>query len=527
MTTHSMNRRGFLRLTSATGLLLPAGLAFAQDTTVDANTKFGSVRGKRLNGVNVFKGIPYGADTGGVNRFMPPKDPAPWTSVKEAFEYGPATPQSNPASDTRQDGNENEDCLVLNVWSRGGNDGGKRPVLFWIHGGGFTSLSGSSVGYDGTNLALRGDVVVITINHRLNVLGFTHFGDLGNEDFASSGTVGMQDIVHALKWVRDNIENFGGDPDRVTIFGESGGGRKVGTLLGMPSAKGLFHRAMIESGATLKLPVREQATSLAKLLLDELDVSPDNLSKLQELPVDTIMSAYIKVSRAAPEAGGGAFAPTMDGDVIPYHPFWPEASPVNPDVPVIIGSNRTELSYFDRAGFGIDEAGMRTRVAGIVGAENVDKVVDTYRAANPDAPVSEIYFLIISDNAYVMPGITMAERRAALGGAPVYLYYLTWETRVDDGRLMSPHTLDIPFVFDNAQISPLTRGSEDAQVLAAKVSATIIEFARSGSPNAGTLPEWKPYTAGERATMVLNDESELVADPIKNQRELMQPILKL
>lgn len=526
MTTTSMSRRGFLRLSSATGLLLPTRFAFGQDT-VDANTRFGPVRGKYLNGVNVFKGISYGADTGGSNRFMPPKDPTPWTMVRDAFEYGPATPQSNPARETRQDGNESEDCLVLNVWSRGLNDGGKRPVLFWIHGGGFTSLSGSSLSYDGTNLALRGDVVVITINHRLNALGFTHFGDFGDEDFATSGTVGMQDIVHALKWVQDNIENFGGDPDRVTIFGESGGGRKVGTLLGMPSAKGLFHRAMIESGATLKLPEREAATSLAKRMLDELQVSSSDLRKLQELPIDTIMAAYIKVAAAAPEAGGGAFAPTRDGDVIPYHPFWPDASPVNPDVPVIIGSNRTELSYFDRTGFTVDESGLRTRVVGIVGEENADQVIATYRAANPNASVAEIYFLIISDDAYVMPGITMAERRAALGGAPVYLYYLTWETRADGGRLMSPHTLDIPLVFDNAQISALTRGNDDAQVLAAKVSATIIEFARTGNPNAGTLPMWKPYEVGERSTMVLNDVSELVSDPIKSRRTLMQPILKL
>ncbi|MDX1490367.1 MAG: carboxylesterase family protein [Pseudohongiellaceae bacterium] len=438
-----------------------------------------------------------------------------------------ATPQSNPASDRRQDGNESEDCLVLNVWSRGGNDGGKRPVLFWIHGGGFSSLSGSSPAYDGTNLALRGDVVVITINHRLNILGFTHFGDFGNDDFASSGTVGMQDIVHALKWVRDNIENFGGDPNRVTIFGESGGGRKVGTLLAMPSAKGLFHRAIIESGATLKLPEREQAAELAKSVLDELGIAPDELHKLQELPVDAIMSAYVKVGAGAIEVGGGAFAPTRDGNVIPYHPFWPEASPVNPDVPVIIGSNRTELSYFDRAGFDIDEAGMRERFAGIVGAENVDRVVATYREANPDASVAEIYFLVISDDAYVIPGITMAERRAALGGAPVYLYYLTWEVRANGGRLMSPHTLDIPLVFDNSEISPLTRGSADAAALAAKVSETVIAFARTGNPNAGTLPQWQPYEASERQTMVLNDVSELVADPIESRRELMQSLLDL
>jgi len=527
----TMNRRRFLRnsfhVATASGLMLPSSFSFGQESTVDAQTRFGPVRGQQLNGVNVFKGIPYGASTSGTNRFMPPQDPTPWREYREAFTYGPAAPQNNPASGRQQDGNESEDCLVLNVWTRGINDGGKRPVMFWCHGGGFRSLSGSSPLYDGTNLALRGDVITVTINHRLNMLGFTHFGEM-DEDFSSSGTVGMQDIVHALKWVRDNIENFGGDPDRVMIFGESGGGRKVATLLGMPKAKGLFHGAVIESGATLRLPEEDRADTLAEMLLQSLNIERSNVRQIQQVPLEQLMSAYFEVSAAAPEAGGGAFAPTMEGEVIPYHPFWPDASPVNPDVPVIVGANRTEMTYFaPEADFNMDEATMRQRVARIVGEENVDTVVEVYRDSKPDASASEIYFLVFSDQSYVIPSITIAERRAALGGAPTYLYYLTWESPVDDGRIMSPHTLDIPLIFDNVNVSRLTQGSAAAQALADKVSDTIINFARTGDPNVGKLPNWTAYNGDTRATMVLNDNSAVIEDPIAARREVMQPILGL
>ena len=528
MTTRRLPRREFVRLAGLGGLLLPSGLVQAQPSTADARTQFGSVRGLRVGSVNVFKGIPYGADTGGANRFRPPQDPAAWSGMREAFEYGPAAPQSDPASDRQQDGRESEDCLVLNVWTRGIADGGKRPVMFWCHGGGFRTLSGSSPRYDGTNLALRGDVVVVTINHRLNAMGFTHFGDMGHPDFVSSGTGGMQDIVHALRWVQDNIGEFGGDPDRVMVFGESGGGRKVATLLGMPSAKGLFHAAMIESGATLRLPEREPATELAGRLLDELGLSRATLPNIQQVPVRRLMAAYHTVSATPPDVGGATFAPTMDGDVLPHHPFWPVASPVNPDVPVIVGANRTEMTFFgDEAAFLLDDAGMRARVHDLVGENHAREVVDVYRQENPGASPSEIYFLVYSDYRYVMASITIAERRAALNPSATYLYYLAWETDETGRGMLSPHTLDIPFIFDNVRTHPLTQGAPSAVALADKISDTVVGFARTGNPNAGKLPEWRPYDAGERATMVWNDNSEVVNDPIAAQRRIMQPIVNL
>ena len=528
MTNTLLPRREFVRLAGLGGLLLPSQLTQAQPSTVDAQTQFGSVRGLQVGSVNMFKGVPYGATTGGENRFMPPRDPAPWSGAREAFEYGPAAPQSDPTSDQQQDGRESEDCLVLNIWTRGIADGGRRPVMFWCHGGGFRSLSGSSPRYDGTNLALRGDVVVVTINHRLNLMGFTHFGDLGHPAFASSGTVGMQDVVQALRWVHRNIEEFGGDPDRVMVFGESGGGRKVATLLGMPTAKGLFHAAMIESGATLRLPDREPATELATLVLDELGLSQATLPRIQQVPLQRLMAAYHTVSATVLDAGGGTFAPTMDGDLLPHHPFWPVASPVNPEVPVIVGANRTEMTYFgDEAAFSLDDAEMRTRVHALVGADRAPEVVEIYQNENPGAPPSEIYFLIFSDYRYVMASITIAERRAALNPGGTYLYYLTWETNQTGRGSLSPHTLDIPFIFDNVRAPPFTQDGDTSIALADKISDTVIGFARTGNPNVGKLPDWTPYDVVDRATMVWNDYSQVVNDPIAKQRRIMQQIVDL
>jgi para-nitrobenzyl esterase len=528
-TSRLLNRRRFMQLTSAASLLVPASAVLGQQSRVVAETKFGRVGGTQTNGVNTFKGIPYGADTGGRNRFMPPRDPAAWAGVKDTLDYGPAAPQSDPATGRQQDGRESEDCLILNVWTQGLNDGQKRPVMFWCHGGGFRTLSGSSPRYDGTNLSLRGDVVVVTVNHRLNMMGFTHFGDLNDDAFASSGTVGMQDIVHGLKWVRDNIEQFGGDPERVMIFGESGGGRKVATLLGMPSAKGLFHGAVIESGATIRLPERDQATQLAELVLAELDISQGNLRSIQDVPLRNMMTAYHAVTSNPnlPDFGGN-FAPVHDGTILPYHPYYPAASPVNPDVPVIVGANRTEMTYFAAdADFELDQRGMLDRVRGLVGEDNAQEVINVYREANPDAPPWEIYFLVFSDARYVMPSITIAERRAAMSGGPTRLYYLTWESPGNDGRILSPHTLDIPFIFDNVRSHQLTMGNENAIVLADRISDSIIGFARNGNPDVGKLPNWTQYDSSSRATMVWNDSSQVVNDPIGRQREIMQPLLNL
>lgn len=514
------------------------------DGFVVAETSFGKVRGADVEGIKAFKAVPYGATTTGKNRFMPPAKPKPWTGVRDALDYGPSAPQRNPSDPEAgarapsvplignlSDRPENEDCLVLNVWTPGLKDNRKRPVMFWCHGGGFTSGSGSSRGYDGTNLCRRGDVVVVTINHRLNVLGFCHLADAGGKEFAQSGNVGMLDIVQALEWVRDNIAEFGGDPNTVMIFGESGGGRKVTTLLAMPSAKGLFHRAVIQSGPGIRMVERETANKVSKLLLDELGVSKMRLRELQQLPVDRVMAAYHTVSRKL--AGDGitrGFAPVVDGDILPNHPFDPVAPAVSAHVPLIVGSNRTEMTLFalgDPNAFTLDEAGLQRRIRALVG-EEAEHVIEPYRKGNPGATPSDLYFLIFSDFRYGVPSIKIAERKAALGKAPAYLYKFAWETPVMGGKLKSPHALEIGFVFDNAKLTArYTGGGPDAVALADKMSDAWIAFARAGNPKTPKLPRWPAYNAAERATMVFNNQSTVKNDPGREQRLVMESVLKL
>jgi para-nitrobenzyl esterase len=488
---------------------------------VIAETRFGKIRGIELRGIKIFKGIPYGASTAGKNRFMAPQDPAAWTGVRGALEYGLSAPQSmpkdlKPVTDSTADpeknstttptgpsiytalnvpGNkptgEGEDCLVLNIWTASLKDGKKRPVMLWLHGGGFGSGSGSNVGWDGTNLALRGDV---TINHRLNVLGFANFSAF-HKDFAASGDAGMLDIVHALKWVRDNIESFGGDPGRVMIFGQSGGGRKCETLLAMPSARRLFHRAAIESGVAILVADMEQATRNAEHLLEKLGISKNEVHKVQAVPMEQLMTAYFALAREmGRDQAVSGFVPTAGNLYLPQQPFHPGASAVSAEVPVIIGSTRTEWTGLttDAALWHLDDAGMH---------------------------LTDIYFLIISDYSYNVPTMKVTERRAALGKGEVYAYYFAWETPVQKGLLKSPHNLEWPFAFDNVQLNAnLTGGGSLAQALADKVSDAWIAFAYTGNPNTPKLPHWPAFTIQNRATMVFNNECKVMNDPLREQR---------
>lgn len=516
-----------------------AGDAAAGAQHVVAATIYGQVRGAIVDGVHVFKGIPYAADTGGEARFLPPRPRAPWQGVRDALDYGPSAPQRNPdaaPSDSAvtaligdlSDRPESEDCLVLNVFTSSLAESAKRPVMFWIHGGGFQAGSGSSPGYDGKNLVKRGDVVVVSINHRLNVFGFLFLGD-SDDPKRRTGNVGMLDIVEALRWVRDNIARFGGDPNNVTIFGESGGGRKVGTLLAMPDAKGLFHRAIIQSGPTWRVVTREDAERAREAIYAELQIAPGDVAALRKVPADQLLRAYFAGTRKfAWNHAVTGFAPVVDGAVLPAHPFDPAASDLMPEVPLIAGTNRTELTLQlagDQAAFELDEAGLEMRARAAF-ADRAPALIAAYRAAEPKATPSELYFLMLSDQRYCVPMMEIAKRRAALGAAPVYFYYFTWETPVLGGKLRSPHALEISFVFDNTELSSrFTGGGPRAAALGAKLSSAWITFARTGKPSAGGLPEWTPYDGERRATLVINDESQIVDDPARERRIAMQPLL--
>ncbi|WP_234003194.1 carboxylesterase/lipase family protein [Erythrobacter sp. SAORIC-644] len=484
-------------------------------------TARGKLRGLESGGVSIFRGVSYAADTSGKNRFMPPQPVEPWSGVRDALHWTDVAPQipgdrrhvyADLIMVDRNPSGMGEDNLSLNLWTPTIDPNAKKPVIVVLHGGGFYSGSGNSVGMDGEQMARFSDSVVIAINHRLGAFGFLHLAEFGGDDFATSGTVGMQDIVAALGWVRENVVAFGGDPDRVLVYGQSGGGAKTSVLMAMPGGKGLFQRAGVMSGSALRMMPPEMASATAKRLLDALEIAPGDVRKLQQVPWTTLLETQAGLE-AADRARGEAprsFAPVVDGITLPRHPWDPDAPSISADVPMIVSSVLDERSY--RMGdFAMDEAGLLAFAKERLGERAADAVA-AYRAEDPDAKPFLLAARMDSDLTFRKGAFAQAELKARQGGAPVWTYLWTEPSPAVDGRFGAVHGIDVAPSLYNTR-GALNGSSPSANELAAAIAGSWAAFAANGDPNNERVPEWKPYSAPQRTTMIFDQDLRVEDDP--------------
>jgi para-nitrobenzyl esterase len=508
-----------------------------------AEIESGRIAGYTRNGIHMFKGVPYGATTAGRHRFLPPRKPHPWAGVRSSRQYGLIAPQDKGTGRLNDeeafifrwnDSVAGEDCLRINIWSPGLRDNAKRPVMVWLHGGAFAAGSGHDIpAFDGENLSRRGDVVVASLNHRLNLLGFLDLSEYG-EPFHPSANVGLLDIVAALEWIRDNIAEFGGDPDRVMIFGQSGGGGKVSTLMGMPTAKGLFHCAAVQSGSFAFAMEQQQARRLTRLMVDELGLGRNPVDQLRDLPYGDLLMAADTVMRRhnPPPSLPGiraneqqlSFGPVVDGVVVPEAPFSKSAPSLSANVPMIIGTTLNEFATainhpeYEQ----MTEEELLSRTEQLFPGRGT-LVVHAFRQRTPDETPFDLWSRIATS-----PVRDAAVRQASLRSrqveAPVWLYLFNWQTPILDGRPRAFHCLDIPFVFNNTDsCDHMTGGGPSARTLSHAMADTWVEFARSGDPNHTGIPTWDAYSDESGVNLVFDDLIRAEQHPDRDELSVIRP----
>ena len=532
-------------LGSASGL---AGGLPATAETVEVKTAYGRLRGTRKGDLITFKGVPYAGPVSGENRFKAPQPLVPWTGVRDAFTPGPPSFQPNRPSFGVDEPVPSENCLVLNIWTPAA-DQRRRPVMFYNHGGGFVVGSGSTWYQDGSNIARQCDVVVVASNHRLGLLGYLFLADLAGEEYATSGNQGILDIAAALKWVRENIEAFGGDPHNVMVFGESGGGAKTSCIYALPLARDYFNKASIESGPGVRMTPRDMATETAKMVLSELGLSDKEVPKLKEVPAEKLVEVQAAVSKKAPGnltlSGGrkgmvvsrpGGFGPVVDGTYLPNHPFDPGAPAISADKPLMVGTNKDEMAFFffERKAndiFSLTDDGLKSRLDKELGAD-AEKILSTYRKSRPSASPTDLYIAITTARAMWLGSIEIAEKKFEQKSAPVYMYMFTHESNLivpdTNHRLGAAHATEIWYKFNNVDVEgpkdptrPSLIGTDpDRKKTALNMSEMWATFARTGHPGAKGQPSWPAYTMQKRATMMIDAQCKVEEDPFGQERAL-------
>ena len=545
-----ISRRQFLSTASLaagavglSGLASASGVHGAQDGVV-VDTAYGKLRGVREAGVSIFRGVPYAGRVSGDRRFRRPAPLEPWTGVRDALQLGPPSIQPPKSTYGRNEPLPAEDCLVLNVWTPA-TDGGRRPVRFYNPGGGCVTGSGGSTGQDGANLARHYDVVVVETNHRLGLLGFLYLDEVAGEPYAGSGNNGVLDIVDGLRWVRQNIAAFGGDPGNVMVFGESGGGAKTSCVYAMPSAASLFNKVSIESGPGVRMTPREDAAATTALLLKEMHLAPGEWRRLLEVSAADLLALQTRLPSVAPSAAGratgglrhaigigpaapGGFAPVVDGVVLPHHPFDPTAPAISRDKPLMVGWNEDEYTFVawankDTSGFGLDWGGLRSKLAPQFGADAA-RIVDTCRRSRPSASPTDLYVAVETVTMMGLGSVAIAERKAAQAAAPAYLYNFGYKSEVKvpgtDYPMGTPHAADIAFKFNNVDTPSPFSGARPERFVASRHMAELwTTFARTGRPAAAGQPAWPAYDLARRATMRIDTTCEVIEDRHRPERE--------